>query len=107
MGRVGNGIDVLLMQCRLLFPNTPRRGVSIFRASQTTDQELLTTCRSFPIPRTKPDAPAEIRGPCRTNHQDSVPVAARHELRAASRPVAFTAHYEPVGRTHGSAPHAR
>ena len=55
----------------------------------------------FPIPRTRPDAPAEIRGPCRTNRQDSVTVVAfatSYALRAVPPLPPRTTNY--VLRTH-------
>ena len=56
---------------------------------QVTSHKIQATCRLSPIPRTRPDASAEIRGPCRTNRQDSVavvPFATSCVLRAIPSP---------------------
>ena len=53
---------------------------------------------------------AEIRGPCRTNHQDSVAAAlptTSYPLRAVPSPSPRTTNHEPTGRTHGSVPTTR
>jgi len=55
----------------------------------TTGHRLQATCRSFPIPRTKPPLAAEIRGPCRPERQDfvaAVPFATSYALRAFPSP---------------------
>ncbi len=85
---------------------------------QVTSHKLQATCRLSPIPRTRPDASAEIRGPCRTSRQDSVAVVPFAPSSRSQRVACYgpsrhlhhtlrTTQYEPAGRTHGSAPTTR
>ena len=65
---------------------------------QAASYKPLTTYRPFPIPRARPAGPAEIRGPCRTNRQDSVAaalLATSYALRAAPSPPPRTTYYVP------------
>ena len=60
---------------------------------QATSHKLQATCRLSPIRRRRPDASAEIRGPCRTNRQDSVaavPFATSYAPRAIPPPPRTT-----------------
>ena len=89
-----------------------------FCQPQTTGYEPQAKCRSFPIPRTRPAGPAEIRGPCRTSHQDTVAVVPFAPSSRSPRVACYgpSCHYQPrprakyhapTGRTRGSAPTSR
>jgi len=100
-----------------------------------TSHKLQATCRFSPIPRTRPDALAELRGPCRKRSRVSVVVDAQmlerrgrfetfpYRLRAEKLSMVFllatgheplvipspsprTTNHEPIA-THGSAPATR
>ena len=81
---------------------TPRLWLPSIDQPQATNYRPQAAFRRFPgrgrtrRPRSGAHAALTAKTPSPTSY--------RHELPAAGRPAAFTAHYEPTGRTHGSAP---